>query len=157
MQILKKPFEGHPDYKCFGCSPSNPIGLNLQFMEDGDFVKVDWQPREEFQGFVNVLHGGIQATIMDELAAWCVNVKVKTAGVTKSFRMIYHKPVYVNRGELHFRAQLTGMEKNIAIIKTELFDNDNQLCSEGEFRYFTYPEAIAKRKLMYPGADAFYE
>ncbi len=156
MQVLKKPFEGHPDYKCFGCSPSNPIGLNLQFVEDGDFVKVDWQPREEFQGFVNVLHGGIQATIMDELAAWCVNVKVKTAGVTKSFNMLYHKPVYVNRGELHFRAQLIGMEKNIALIKTELFDNDNQLCSEGEFRYFTYPEAIAKRKLMYPGVEAFY-
>ena len=156
MHILKKPFEGHPDYKCFGCSPSNPIGLNLQFVEDGDYVFVDWEPREEFQGFINVLHGGIQATIMDELAAWCVNVKVKTSGVTKSFTMEYHKPAYVNKGNLKFRAQLLRMEKNIAIIKTELFNTEGELCSEGEFRYFTYPEAVARRKLMYPGVEAFY-
>jgi uncharacterized protein (TIGR00369 family) len=156
MHLLKKPFEGHPDYKCFGCSPSNPIGLNLQFVEDGDYVQVDWEPREEFQGFINVLHGGIQATIMDELAAWCVNVKVKTAGVTKSFTMQYHKPAYVNRGNLLFRARLLRMEKNIAVIKTELFNHEGVLSAEGEFHYFTYPEAIAKRKLMYPGAEAFY-
>jgi len=156
MQKLKKPFEGHPDYKCFGCSPANPIGLNLDFYDDGDYVKIDWEPREEFQGFVNVLHGGIQATIMDEIAAWCVNVKAKTAGVTKSFSMQYHKPAFVNKGNLLFQAQLLRMEKNIAIIKTELFNKEGELCSEGEFNYFTYPEAIAKRKLMYPGIEAFY-
>jgi hypothetical protein len=48
------------------------------------------------------------------------------------------------------------MEKNIAIIKTELFNPKGELCSEGEFQYFTYPEAIAKRRLMYPGIEAFY-
>lgn len=156
MQHLKKPFEGHKDYQCFGCSPSNPIGLNLDFYEDGDFVKVDWEPRSEFQGFINVLHGGIQATLLDEIAAWCVNIKVKTSGVTQSLSMEYHKPVYVNKGILYLKAQLVRMDKNIAVIKAELFNNDMILCSEGEFRYFTYPPAIAKRRLMYPGDQAFY-
>jgi len=156
MQLLKKPFSGHPDYQCFGCSPANPIGLNLQFYEDGDYVKTNWNPREEFQGFINVVHGGIQATIMDEIAAWCVNIKVKTAGVTKSFSMQYLKPAFVNKGNLLFQAKLLRMEKNIAIIKTELYNKEGELCSEGEFHYFTYPETIAKRKLMYPGIEAFY-
>lgn len=156
MHKLIKPFDGHPDYQCFGCSPSNPIGLNLNFYEEGDFIKVDWEPKPEFQGFTNVLHGGIQATLLDEIAAWCVNIKVKTSGVTQSLSMKYHKPVYINKGHLHLEAQLLRMEKNIAIIKAALYNNDGQLCSEGEFNYFTYPEAIAKRRLNYPGVDAFY-
>ena len=157
MTKLFKPFEGAPEYYCFGCSPSNPIGLNLEFIEDGEFVKADWNPKPEFQGFKNVLHGGIQSTLMDEIAAWCVNIKVATAGVTQELNVKFHKAVYTNGGPIKLKSHLVMTDKNIAYIHVDLYNSKEELCSEGEFKYFTYPEPIAKRKLFYPGKDAFYK
>jgi len=157
MAKLFKPFEGAPEYYCFGCSPSNPIGLNLEFEENDDFVIANWNPKPEFQGFKNVLHGGIQSTLMDEIAAWCVNIKVGTAGVTQDLNVKFHKAVYTNTGTIKLKSHLIKLEKNIAFIHVGLYNKEEVLCSEGEFKYFTYPEPIAKKKLFYPGKDAFYK
>jgi len=70
---------------CFGCSPGNNIGLKLTFEEDDEKLYATWQPDPLFQGYLNVLHGGIIATLLDEAGAWCVYVKAGTAGVTSSF------------------------------------------------------------------------
>ena len=32
------PWRNHEGYNCFGCSPDNPIGLHLEFYEDGDYI-----------------------------------------------------------------------------------------------------------------------
>ncbi len=157
MIKLYKPFEGHPDYNCFGCSPGNPIGLNLEFNEDGEYVIAEWRPRAEFQGFKNVLHGGIQSTLMDEIAAWCVNIKMDTAGVTKELKVRFLKSVYTTDTKIILRARLIKTVKNIAFIHVELLNSKDELCSEGEFNYFTFPKEIAKRKLLFPGKEAFYK
>ena len=34
------PWRNHEGYNCFGCSPDNPIGLHLEFYEDGDYIVV---------------------------------------------------------------------------------------------------------------------
>jgi len=51
-------------YQCIGCSPHNPIGLKLEFWEDGDELYAEWEPQPNFMGCVNVVHGGIQATLL---------------------------------------------------------------------------------------------
>jgi len=157
MTKLFKPFEGHPDYQCFGCSPSNTIGLNVEFYEKGDFVIGKWITRSEFQGFKNILHGGIQSTLMDEVAAWCVNIKTGTSGVTKELNVKYLKPVHADGQEIILKAHVVEMIKNIAIIEVELINAKGVICAIGKLDYFTFPEAIAKRRLLYPGKEAFYK
>ncbi len=157
MTKLYKPFEGHPDYQCFGCSPSNPIGLNMEFYEEGDLIISKWQSRHEFQGFKNVLHGGIQSTMMDEIAAWCVNIKTGTAGVTKGLQVKFHKTVFADGQVITLKAKFLNMDKNLAHIHVKLFNEKEELCTEGDFEYFTFPEIIAKRKLLFPGKAAFYK
>ena len=54
---------------CFVCGLENPIGLHASFYEDEDGRVVGQvTPREEFQGYPGVLHGGIAATLLDEVA-----------------------------------------------------------------------------------------
>ena len=36
MKKIINPWRNHPEYNCFGCCPDNPIGLHLEFYEDGD-------------------------------------------------------------------------------------------------------------------------
>ena len=142
--------------QCFGCSRSNPIGLKLDFFEEGDEVLCYWSPRSELQGYLNVLHGGIQTTLLDEIASWTVNVKVGPAGFTSSINIQFKKSVYVNRGDLLLKAKYRETIDKIAWIDTSLYDNKNQLCTTAEIGYFVLPEEIARERYWYPGKDAFF-
>ena len=82
MRKISNPFEGKQGYNCFGCCKDNPIGAHMDFYEDGDDIVSFWKPDGNYQGWVNVLHGGIQATLMDEIAGWVVFRKLQLMGVT---------------------------------------------------------------------------
>jgi len=53
---------------CFCCGPRNPIGLKLAFERlPGDRMRTTWTPRPEHQGFKDIVHGGLVATVLDEV------------------------------------------------------------------------------------------
>ncbi len=155
MKKINNPFLDRPGYRCFGCSPANAIGLHMHFYEEGDMVVSEWEPRPEFQGYDNVLHGGIQATLMDEIASWTIYVKASTGGVTRRLETKYRHPVFTDRGSLTLKARVTSSARRIVTVAVQLFDHEGKLCSEGEVDYFTFPEDMARDKLNYPGRDAF--
>ncbi|MFA6951335.1 MAG: PaaI family thioesterase [Lentimicrobiaceae bacterium] len=156
MKKLTNPFVKNDGYHCFGCSPDNPIGLKMEFQEEGEYITAEWDPQAYYQGWCNTLHGGIQATMLDEIASWLVFVKLNTSGVTAEMEVKLRKPVKTNEGKLYLKAKLREMHRNIAIIDTWLFNNQMQLCCEAVMHYFTYPEKIAKDRFWYPGKEAFY-
>ncbi|NOY36756.1 MAG: PaaI family thioesterase [Chlorobi bacterium] len=155
-RTILNPFDPE-QYRCIGCSPSNPIGLHLQFYEEGDEVFAHWNPDENMQGYINVLHGGIQTTLMDEIASWTVYIKLQTAGVTESLSVDFHKPVYINKGPLTVRAKVSSVEGKHALIETGIYNSKEELCASGKMVYFIYPQEVARRRLHYPGIEAFYE
>ncbi|MFO8235163.1 MAG: PaaI family thioesterase [Bacteroidales bacterium] len=157
MKKLKNPFIELEDFNCFGCAPGNRHGLKLEFYEDGEYLITEWEPDVSFQGYGNILHGGIQTTLMDELASWVVYVKVKTGGVTASLDVKFKKSVFVNKGKVKVRAKLVSTDRKFAYIHAELMDNEDKICSEGNLKYFIFPEKVAREKLYYPGYQAFFE
>lgn len=157
MKKIINPFIHKDNYSCFGCSPHNRGGLQMEFFEDGDEIVSLWKPDSKFEGFTNVLHGGIQATLMDEIASWVVFVKLKTGGFTTNLNVDYLTTVMIDKGDITLRAYLKEMEKNIARISVALYDGKGVKCSEGTASYFTLPGKIAAAKLRYPGIDSFYE
>ena len=151
------PFTEIEGYKCFGCSPNNEIGLKMSFYEDGEYIKCDWQPQERFQGYGSILHGGVIATAMDEIASWYIMTQLKTAGVTYQLNTKYKAPVYTDKGPIQLRARLKEQNRRIADIDVKLFDFEGNLCSEGIVGYFVFPEKMAKEKLYYPDFDSFFD
>lgn len=63
----KKP---QPNSKmCFICGLENPVGLKLRIYEtEPGMVETAYTAPEHFQGYPGVLHGGIIATIIDEVS-----------------------------------------------------------------------------------------
>ena len=157
VKKIRNPFLESENYLCFGCSPKNESGLKMEFFEEGEEVVSHWSPSESFRGYNSFLHGGIQTALMDEIAAWAVFVKVKTAGVTSRIDARFLKPVYTNRGKIELRARLQDLVKNIAKIQVRLFDSKKELCSESVVECFTYPQKIALKRLHYPGYESFIE
>ena len=157
MRKVKNPFAGLEGYNCFGCSPDNKFGLRLNFVDEGEYLTAKWEPEAQFQGYHNVLHGGIQATLLDEIASWYVYAKMKTAGVTSKMEVRYKKPVYINKGTLRLRARLLQLRRNLADFEVELIDNDGQLCAVGKVQYFIFTEKVAKEKYYYPDYREFFD
>src|SRR5438477_8188760 len=62
---------------CFVCGESNPIGLKLRFETDGRIVQTHFQARAEHVGFRQTVHGGIIATLLDEIMVWACAVQTK--------------------------------------------------------------------------------
>jgi len=157
MKKLSNPFTKLEGYNCFGCSPDNPIGLHLKFTEEQNEIVSIWNPDPDFQGYFNILHGGIQAALMDEIASWTVYVKVKTAGFTSKAEFRYLKTIHIDQGPLTLRAKVKQMRRNLADIEVNLFDKTGTLCAEGMLTFFTFPLDRSKQSMYYPDHNEFYE
>ncbi|UCH80730.1 MAG: PaaI family thioesterase [Nitrospiraceae bacterium] len=55
------------DGYCFVCGPENPMGLKLDFAFDGKTIKTEFVPQKEHQGYMNIVHGGMVAALLDEV------------------------------------------------------------------------------------------
>ena len=49
MKKIINPWEGLDGYMCFGCAPSNPLGLHMEVLEDGDDIVAFWKPQGTYQ------------------------------------------------------------------------------------------------------------
>jgi acyl-coenzyme A thioesterase PaaI-like protein len=156
MKNLKNPFTDLKGYNCFGCSPHNQSGLHLTFTEENDEIVSHWNPHPDFQGYFNILHGGIQATLMDEIASWTVYVKVKTAGFTSKAEFRYLKTVGIDMGPITLRSKLKQMRRNLADIEVKLFDKTDTLCAVGLLTFFTFSPDKSKQSMYYPDHQEFY-
>lgn len=152
---LLKPHEGTPGYNCFGCAPGNQFGLRMDFYSDGSIVWSEWNPKDHFQGYHGVLHGGVQATLMDELASWVVFVVLGTSGFTKSIQVDYLENVTVDGHPLVLRGEVATESKKEATLEVQLYQGES-LKARGLCRYAIFSEAVARKKLHYPGREAFF-
>lgn len=157
MKKIKNPFDHIVGYNCFGCSPKNTLGLQMQFYEDDEWILCDWEPKMHLTGYGNILHGGIQTTLMDEIASWLLYVKLETAGVTSNINVSFKKAVEANKGKLKIRAKLLEHNRKLATIYTELVNAKGEVCSSAEVKYFIFSQEVAREKYYYPGKEAFFE
>ncbi|GAB6159363.1 PaaI family thioesterase [Desulfotomaculum varum] len=78
--------------KCFACGKNNPIGLKLAIKHKEDICYTTFTPKPEHSGWLNVMHGGLLSTIMDEVMAhwlWSRGMPAMTVEMT----VRYVKPV----------------------------------------------------------------
>jgi uncharacterized protein (TIGR00369 family) len=148
---------GREEYNCFGCSPKNDKGLQLKFELDGEEVIATWNPQRWAEGFRNVLHGGIQAALMDELCSWVVLTLCKTTGVTTSMEISYRRAVLISDGEISLRAKLVEQNSRMAFVEGKLLSNDGTVCATAKCKFFLFPLDKAMEEYDYPGVDAFFE
>lgn len=144
MRKIKNPWISREGYNCFGCCPDNPLGLHMVFFEDGDDIVSYWKPSERYQGWVNVLHGGIIASLIDELAGWVVFRKLQTTGVTSSLNVRYKKAISTLEPELTIRGRITEQRRNLVTIVVEIMNSKGELCATGEALYFAASQEKAR-------------
>lgn len=155
MKKIKNPWLHLVDegYNCFGCAPNNPWGLKLEAYEDGEEIVALWTAHDNYQGWVKTLHGGIQATLLDEIAGWLVFRKLQTAGQTVRLNMKYRKPIPTGDDvQLKVSARLVEMKRNLAVITAEITYN-NEICSSADITYYCFSKEDAAAHFHLEGCE----
>ena len=146
MEKIINPWEGMEGYFCFGCAPNNESGLNMEFYEDGDEIVSKWVPEARFQGWLNTLHGGIQATLLDEICAWVIARKLQTAGVTSRMETQYLKPIHTTDSHLTLKGRIKEQKRNFVFIEAQ-----DEVCTKAVCTYFIFPREKAEKEMYFKG------
>jgi uncharacterized protein (TIGR00369 family) len=117
------------DRNCFGCGQDNAGGLKLIFRREQGKASSEFVLDKTFQGYKNMLHGGVIATIMDEAMVHAA-IFEDLFPVTAEMTVRYIKPVFV---EQHLTVEGWLAEKGSRKIeaRAQLIDKQSgAICAE---------------------------
>jgi uncharacterized protein (TIGR00369 family) len=128
-------------HSCFVCGESNAHGLQLRFHSDGRTVHTRFTPAAEHIGFKGVTHGGLLATVLDEIMVWAVAVASRRFAYCAEMTVRFQRPA--RPGE-----ELTATAELVADGRGKIFEARGELRSPGgevvataTGKYLPIPEA----------------
>ncbi|HBM15060.1 MAG TPA: hypothetical protein DD381_01720 [Lentisphaeria bacterium] len=130
--------------ECFACGTENSHGLHMHFYADDKYLWSEIELRDCYKGWDQVIHGGILSTILDEIMAWAAIYMTKNIILTKSMTTDYHEKVLTNSKVRAF-AWIEETGHNTIIMKSELYNDKNTLCTSATGHYALFPLKLAKR------------
>ena len=105
---------------CFACGQNNPIGLKLKFQRDGNIVRAEFTPTKPYQGWADIVHGGIIHCILDEAMSYAAifeGLNCVTARIETRFRRLalIGEPLIITASVTSHRRQLVEAKANISL------------------------------------------
>ena len=89
---------GEPIFRsrgCFVCGTDNPGGLDLALEREGNKVVVRFTPRDTHRGFSKAVHGGITASLLDEVVGVAAGQRSGGKCATVELTVQYRRPLVV--------------------------------------------------------------
>ncbi len=124
---------------CFVCGLHNPAGLRLDLATDRRVVEARFQFRREFCGFTDTIHGGLIATVLDEVMVWAVGVGARQLTYCGEMTVRYLRPTppetdVLVRGEL-----VENKRGRLFLAKAASFNAAGELLAESTGKYLPIP------------------
>lgn len=96
-----KHFEPGKTFNCFGCSQSNHSGLKLKFeVSEENNVFSSVQLCSAYESFPGIVHGGMVATVLDEVMAQTTYLTRGKPSMTIGLKIRYLQPMYIDTSYL---------------------------------------------------------
>lgn len=121
------------DHNCFACGGQNPIGMRLAIELGEGTARTSWVATQDFVGWEDKIHGGILATLLDEVMAWAPS-SYDSWAVTAEMNIRYRSPA--NPGEqLIAEAAVTSRRRRIYHVSGRVLGEDGRVVAEAEGRF----------------------
>jgi uncharacterized protein (TIGR00369 family) len=121
------------DHNCFACGRDNSIGMRLHIELGEGSATATWTTGEDFVGWSDKVHGGIIATLLDEVMAWACS-SFDAWAVTAELTLRYRSPAAP--GEvLHATGRVGRRRRRIYDVSGEVRTSDGRLIAEASGRY----------------------
>jgi acyl-coenzyme A thioesterase PaaI-like protein len=114
-------------------------------MRDGDEVSTHYTPTAGYDGPPGIFHGGLQATLLDELAGWTLVGLRSRMGFTTSLRVRYIRPMRVG-AEVVGRGRIIAEEPHLITVRATL-EQDGRIGARAVITFAVPDLATAERTL----------
>jgi uncharacterized protein (TIGR00369 family) len=131
----------YPEQECFFCGEKNPIGLKLKFYlnEEIGEVTTAYIPSRLFMGLGNILHGGIQSGLFDEIMGWTTHTLTGQMGVTTKISMHFLRPAYIGK-ELTISCRITSQKNSKVQLEATIETAEGVICTRATGTYYLLPQ-----------------
>jgi uncharacterized protein (TIGR00369 family) len=121
------------DHNCFACGGENPIGMRLTIELGDGTARAAWRAGHDYVGWSDKVHGGIIATLLDEVMAWAPS-SFDSWAVTAEMTVRFRSPALP--GELLAASgRVAERRRRIYEVVGEVLGSDGRLIAEGHGRY----------------------
>jgi uncharacterized protein (TIGR00369 family) len=127
-------------HHCFVCGESNAVGLKLRFTTDGRVVHTRFRLRPTHIGFRNVVHGGILATVLDEIMVWACAVPTGRFAFCAELNARFLNPVRPDVEILATGEMLANRKNRIFEAKGALADGSGRIFAEATGKFLPIPK-----------------
>ena len=142
--IGRPTFEFEP-HNCFACGELNEHGLKLQLHLEERRSWSEFVLEDRFEGWRGVTHGGIIATILDEVMAWAL-VAEDNWGVTARMSLEFKRPVLVGT-RVRAEGWIVRSRRRLVDTAGQVVDSEGNVLATAEAIYVAADEE-RKRELM---------
>ena len=125
------------DHNCFACGGTNAIGMRLRIELGEGSASTEWLPGDDFVGWTDKVHGGIVATLLDEVMAWAPSTFDSWA-VTTELTVRYRSPAAPGEA-LVAHGRVASRRRRIYEVTGEVRTLDGRLVAEGRGTYLGAP------------------
>jgi uncharacterized protein (TIGR00369 family) len=113
------------DKSCFACGTDNDNGLKLEIRESTEGVSATINAPAWTQGYKDIVHGGIVATILDEMAVWAA-FKRGYKSVTGELLVRIRNPMKTDH-TYSANARVTQIKHKLIKAESMIVDQDQEL------------------------------
>lgn len=133
---------------CFVCGEDNRAGLKLDFYFDSDNRKAwtEFVPDRHFEGYRDILHGGIISSVLDEVMIKAIlyeNILAVTSKLTVEFK----QPAAIGK-KLRAEGWITGRKGKAFFTEGQLLGNGGRLIAYSRAVYVRAEGELAERLKM---------
>jgi uncharacterized protein (TIGR00369 family) len=119
---------------CFVCGDKNPIGLNVPFYVKDDRVVAEYTAERQFEGYKDVLHGGILSALLDEVMIRSV-LALGIYTLTSEINVKFKKMVKIG-DRLSLEGRLIEDKGRVLLAEGKITNQKNEVVAEGEGKFF---------------------
>jgi len=124
-----------PNYPyCFVCGDKNKRGLNVKFYSSGEKAKAEYTPKKEFEGYRDILHGGIISTLLDEVMIQAI-IAQGILTFTTQIEVKFKKPARIGE-KLLLEGEIIEDKGKIIVTKGEMAKEDGTIVAVSTGKFF---------------------
>jgi acyl-coenzyme A thioesterase PaaI-like protein len=124
-------------HNCFACGTLNEHGLRLDLHLEAGRSWSDLELDDRFEGWDGIAHGGVVATILDEVMAWAL-VASDAWGLTARMSVEFRAPVEIGR-QIHAEGELVEGRKRVFRTTGRLTDSAGRVLARADATYIAAP------------------
>lgn len=128
--------------RCFVCGEQNPHGLRLKSRHEAGVVVLRYTTREADLGWKELVHGGLAATLADEVMTWAAMLRARRPCVAAELTVRLRHPIHVGQA-LRVTGVIESGKPRLMLARGQVLDDDGRVLLEASGKFVPMDPSVA--------------